>query len=160
MLKNPFLSPDAYSTPWLRMASTGSQYNALDTLIAVSGDGRIAQQLTTQFDKTNLLASASQAQLIVSILDEQWQRRTASLDNRSRAAQYRITLTTAYQIRHAKGSIIDAKRNAIATRTLTVDEDDIAGKRQEETLIKADIERQVLKQIQQRVQFIAQQSAH
>lgn len=133
-------------------------FSDADLSIHVQADrlSRMAAPLRDALRQAGVQASASadDADLVVQIVNESRNRRVASLTAGARAAEFELTMGVQFGIRAGTKSL--AKPAWIrATRTFSIDRDNLAGSSEEEALIEQELKAALSQQILRSLNAIA-----
>lgn len=91
--------------------------------------------------------NASDAEVVVVLLNSQRGRRSVSVTGQARAAEYEITLGVQYRVLDGQGEELIAERWVRGTRVFRVDRDNIVGTSEEQALLEREIESDLIQQI-------------
>ena len=83
--------------------------------------------------------SASEADLVLEILDQRNRRRSASTTGGAGAAEYEVDYSVQYQIMSNSGEVLAGPTWIERQRTFTIDRGNIVGSNQEQTLLRREI---------------------
>lgn len=92
-------------------------------------------------------SSASDAEVVVVLLNAQRGRRSVSVTGQARAAEYEITLGVQYRVLDGQGQELIAPRWVRGTRVFRVDRDNIVGTSEEQALLEREIQNDLIQQI-------------
>ncbi len=131
-------------------------FSDADLSVGVQADGlsRMAAPLRDALRQAGALASASadDADLVVQIVNESRSRRVASLTAGSRAAEFELTWGVQFGIRAGEKSLIEPAWIR-ASRTFSIDRDNLAGSSEEEALIEQELKDALSQQILRSLRF-------
>ncbi len=91
--------------------------------------------------------SASDAEVVVVLLNAQRGRRSVSVTDQARAAEYEITLGVQYRVLDGQSQELIASRWVRGTRVFRVDRDNIVGTSEEQALLEREIQNDLIQQI-------------
>ena len=125
-------------------------FSDADLSIHVQADrlSRIAAPLRDALRQAGVKASANadDADLVVQIVNESRNRRVASLTAGARAAEFELTMGVQFGIRAGQDSLVRPAWIR-ASRTFSIDRDNLAGSSEEEALIEEELKSALSQQI-------------
>ena len=120
-------------------------------LVNASGRNSLAEPLRRALRSAGvaLVETDGDADIVVDLLDERRGRRTLSVTDRARAAQYEVSLRVSYQVRRggSSGAMLVEPRWVQASRIYRVDRNNLVGSSEEQALL----EREMVTDLVQRV---------
>lgn len=94
-----------------------------------------------------LVPTAEEAELIVELLQDRKDRRSVSVTETTRAAEYETTIGIRYAVQRADGTVLIAPRWIEATRIYRVDRINIVGSSEEQVLLEREMVNDLVQQI-------------
>ncbi len=101
--------------------------------------------------------SASQAEVVVELLDSRQQRRNISFSGQARVAEYEAVLRVRYRVRDGDGNELVPDQWLERERVYSVDPDNIVGSSEEQALLEREMERDLVQSILRTVNTVVQQ---
>jgi len=136
----------------VRGSDSGSSLTIKTALAGVQHT--VYREIEKNLQRRDILVSASEAAIVLTLAEEKWQRRSVSVSNSALAAEYQLTLNVAYSVTSQDHQPITA-RTARLARSYTFDQNDAVGKDREERLLRKEMQRDIARQIQRQVSAVA-----
>lgn len=92
------------------------------------------------------------AQLVISLLDEDIRRRVVAVDTRGRAEEYEVIYAASYSATRPGGEVVVAPETLTQQRSYTFNQAEVLAKSQEQDRLVEDMRREVVRRIMLRVQ--------
>jgi len=115
-----------------------------------SSDGNLAMEPLERSLRqagVTLAPTADEAELIVELLQDRKDRRSVSVTETTRAAEYETTIGIRYAVQKADGTVLIAPRWIEATRIYRVDRVNIVGSSEEQVLLEREMVNDLVQQI-------------
>lgn len=87
------------------------------------------------------------ADVTIELISDRQSRRSVSVNDQARAAEYQTTLTVVYAVQDANGEPLATARSIRASRIYTVDRDNIVGSSEEQALLQREMVADLVQQI-------------
>lgn len=123
--------------------------------VHVSGDSSVT--LTRDLERAlgragvEVVSDKSAADVVVRLSSERESRRSVSFTGQARAAEYEMTLSLAFGAEDADGNVLIPSRAMRAERTYRLDQDNIVGSAEEQTLVvremRADLVQRIIRSL-------------
>lgn len=94
-----------------------------------------------------LVENRNDAELAVTLLSQKEQRRTLSFTDRARTAEYELGVVVRYRVDGRDSAELIAEVEVLASRTFRLNRDNLAATSQEESLLRTEIESDLVGQI-------------
>jgi LPS-assembly lipoprotein len=144
----------ASCTGW-RLRGSDPNTILMDNSVHLSGQQSATYSLIQkQLERKNAITSLSNAQHLLILSGEEWDRRSASVTRTAVTAEYELTLSINYEIRDAANNLVRPDGRVRIIRSYTFDQNDVAGKDKEEEIIRREIHRAAARQILQQLQLL------
>lgn len=91
--------------------------------------------------------SASEADVVVELLEDRRERRSVTVSGQARAAEYEMTLGVRYRVTDSAGVELVAPQWLERERVFRVDRDNIVGSSEEQALLEREMEADLVQQI-------------
>jgi len=91
----------------------------------------------------------STAPIILMLEEAEESRRISSYDENSKASEYQLKTELTFSMEDKKGTLLIPKRTLVSQRTYRYNENQIAGKSEEEALLKQEMQRDLVRQLVQ-----------
>ena len=101
-------------------------------------------------------ASEGESQVVVELLDQRSNRRSVSVTDQARAAEYETTLEVRFQVHDANGVQLIPPRWIRSERVFRVDRDNLVGNSEEQALIEQEMRDDLIQQILRSLNAITQ----
>lgn len=141
-----------------RLRGSDAALSDLNQSVFLSGEPSQTYSLVkAQLERRGRLQPFSLAQLELQLGAETLSRRSVSLSNNNRTAEYQLTLTLPYRFKQITADTVASStaqsREAKVIRSYRFDENDIAGAQKEETIIQNEMRRLAARQILRQLQL-------
>ena len=93
------------------------------------------------------IVDSGSADVSIELLDDRSGRRSVSVTDQARAAEYEATLAVLYRVVDAKGEELAAPRWVRASRVYTVDRDNLVGSSEEQALLEREMVTDLVQQV-------------
>ena len=93
------------------------------------------------------VVGSGEADVSIELISDQESRRSVSVTNQARAAEYQTTLTVVYSIQDGTGNVLAEPRSVRASRTYTVDRNNLVGSSEEQALLQREMVDDLVQQI-------------
>ncbi|HEX7038033.1 MAG TPA: LPS assembly lipoprotein LptE [Pseudomonadales bacterium] len=104
-------------------------------------------------------ASAAEAGLVVELLDSRSDRRSASVSDQARAAEYETALGVQYRVTDSEGRELIPPQWLQRERVFRVDRDNIIGSSEEQALLEREMQSDLVQQILRALSAVAAERA-
>jgi LPS-assembly lipoprotein len=94
-----------------------------------------------------LASSPAEAELVVALLDDRRERRSATVSDQARVAEYEVNLGVRYRVTDGDGNELVAPRWVERERVYRVDRDNIVGSSEEQALLEREMQQDLVQQI-------------
>lgn len=91
--------------------------------------------------------SASEAAVVVNLLDDRRDRRSVSVSSQARAAEYEVSVAVRYSVTDGQGNELVPEQWLERQRVFRVDRDNIVGSSEEQALLEREMETDLVQQI-------------
>jgi len=92
-------------------------------------------------------ATPEQAELVVRLMDARSERRSATVGEQARVAEYETTIAVRYQITDAQGRVLVPAQWLERSRVFRIDRENVVGSREEESLLESEMQNDLVQQI-------------
>jgi outer membrane lipopolysaccharide assembly protein LptE/RlpB len=92
-------------------------------------------------------ATPEQAELVVRLIDARSERRSATVGEQARVAEYETTLTVLYEITDPQGRSLVPPQWLERSRVFRIDRENVVGSREEESLLELEMQNDLVQQI-------------
>jgi len=93
------------------------------------------------------VVDGEEADVVIELLADRRDRRSVSVTDQARAAEYETSLQVQYAVRDGAGSMLMAPRWVAARRVYRVDRDNLVGSSQEQTLLEREMVNDLVEQV-------------
>lgn len=131
---------------------------SLESVYVVSSDRNpLAEPLRRALRQAGVAeaATASEAEVVVNLLDERRERRSVSVSSQARAAEYETTLAVLYQVSDGAGNELIPAQWVQQDRVYRVDRDNIVGSSEEQALLEREMQSDLIQQILRALNAVA-----
>ncbi|HHZ70065.1 MAG TPA: hypothetical protein EYO51_08565 [Methylococcaceae bacterium] len=108
-------------------------------LVGASPELRTAFEKSFRFSSATLVRQPTDASITVKILDDRFERRTASLSERGKSTEFEVISFLRYEVYNTKGQLIMSQQQLTESRVYFNDQTQIVAKQNEEKLIREEI---------------------
>ncbi|BFM10731.1 LPS assembly lipoprotein LptE [Simiduia litorea] len=132
----------------------------LNSIYLTGASGSLRSAIDKQLDANNiaLAASASEAQYVLAISDEDTKQRTAALGSDALAAEYEYTASANFELRRPDGTLLGAADKVQVVRSVNFDATQVLGASSESQLVKEEMTRELASQLIRRMSFLAKKN--
>jgi LPS-assembly lipoprotein len=96
-----------------------------------------------------------QAELVVRLLDARSERRSATVGEQARVAEYETTLAVLYQVTDPQGRELVPAQWLERSRVFRIDRENVVGSREEESLLELEMQNDLVQQIIRSINAVA-----
>lgn len=103
--------------------------------------------------------SATEADVVVELLEDRRERRSVSVSGQARAAEYEMTLGVRYRVLDSAGNELVTPQWLERERVFRIDRDNIVGSSEEQALLEREMESDLVQQIIRTLNAVVPESA-
>ena len=141
-----------------QLRGTGQISSHVDMLhvTAVNAYGEFVQKLETALQRAGVSMEddKSLAPFSLHIIGEKNTRRAATTTSRITVAEYELRLLVEFQLENRAGDLIIPPSSLVTERVYALDQANLAGSNEEEELLKAEMQDEIIEQIIRRVDTV------
>lgn len=93
------------------------------------------------------VVDSGEVDVAIELISDEESRRSISVTNQARAAEYQTTLTVVYAVHDGSGNVLAEPRTVRASRTFTVDRNNLVGSSEEQALLQREMVDDLVQQI-------------
>lgn len=121
-----------------------------------SPNGELARGVTSSFANNGVQwLDASEANYILNLGNEKFERRNLSIGANARAAEFELTLSTTMQMHDAKGKVVVEQSEVVVHKIMTHDPENVTGKVEESNLLRREMRQELVQQLMRNIRFAA-----
>ena len=125
-------------------------------LVTSSPNGELAKGVRSSFSNNGVQwLEASDANYVLQLGDEKFERRNLSIGANARAAEFELTLSTTLQVRDAKGKEVVPQSDVVVHKIMTHDPSNVTGKVEESNLLRREMRQELVQQLMRNIRFVA-----
>lgn len=92
-------------------------------------------------------AAPEQADVVVRLLDARSERRSATVGEQARVAEYETTIAVLYEVTDSQGAVLVPAQWLERARVFRIDRENVVGSREEESLLEREMQNDLVQQI-------------
>ena len=125
-------------------------------LATPSPNSELAKSVRSSFSNNGVQwLEASEANYVLQLGNEKFERRNLSIGANARAAEFELTLGTTMQVRDANGKEVIPQSDIMVHKIMTHDADNVTGKVEESNLLRREMRQELVQQLMRNIRFAA-----
>jgi LPS-assembly lipoprotein len=125
-------------------------------LATSSPNSELAKSVRSSFSNNGVQwLEASEANYVLQLGNEKFERRNLSIGANARAAEFELTLGTTMQVRDANGKEVIPQSDIMVHKIMTHDADNVTGKVEESNLLRREMRQELVQQLMRNIRFAA-----
>jgi LPS-assembly lipoprotein len=130
------------------LRGTGLETSIESAEVREVGHAPVSRELTRLLRSAGVkIIEDGSASMVIELLGQKEDRRSVSVTDRARTAEYELSLDVRFRARGEAGAEVIPERVAHVERVYRLDSNNIVGSHEQEALVRTEMEREVVRQI-------------